>query len=53
MGNQWTDDPLLWMVDVLRVAALFFPVLEKVMGSIVNVNDDADVDQLLAVELMV
>ena len=32
---------------------VFFPVLEKVVGSIVNVNDDADVDRLLAVELMV
>jgi hypothetical protein len=32
---------------------VFFPVLEKVMGSIVLVNADADVDRLLAVDLIV
>jgi hypothetical protein len=32
---------------------VFFPVFEKVMGPIVNVNEDADVDRLLEVEVMV
>jgi hypothetical protein len=50
--SGWTT-PLFgwWMLYAWR--QVFFPVLEKVMGSIVLVIDDADVDRLLAVELMV
>lgn len=32
---------------------VFFPIFEKVMGPIVNVNEAADVDRLLEVEVMV
>ncbi len=51
-GSGWAT-PLFGWWTFHAWQHVFFPDREKVMGSIVLVNDDADVDRLLAIELMV